>query len=276
MKLRFIITPLLLASFLLMCSCCSEDIRFNKKVINKRIPLLSLNDTTLPYAEVSISFTYPVKFRDKTSLTRLQQIFTGTFFNDINYDSITPLKAVSHYIDSYSERYQSLSNNYYKDKFLLKGESPTWYWYTLNLRNEVLYMNDSLLCMAVSFSNYEGGAQELFRVTYTNIDLNHLYTLTEEDLFIPGYYKPLAEKIVCQLMDDYHVTSPDSLLKKGFFNIEDIVPNNNFWLSDSAIHYTFNQHEIAPSSMDAIDVTIPYSRLEDLLSSNTAVPKHLR
>ena len=67
------------------------------------------------------------------------------------------------------------------------------------------------------------GAHGSHRLTYTNIDLNRLTTLSEEDLFLPGYYRPL-QKIVAQLMKDNEVTEPDSLLMKGFFTIEDIVP----------------------------------------------------
>lgn len=272
---RFVIIQFLFVGLITMGSCSGNDnIRFKTEEMKKRIPLLALNDTTLPYAEVSISFTHPVKFKDKTSLARLQQIVTGTFFNDLRYDSLAPREAISLYIETYSEKYRSLSNKYYEDKSLLNGEPPAWYWYTLDLRNKVLYVNDSLLSLAIEFSDYEGGAHGSYTITYTNINLNQLYTLSEEDVFIPGYFKPLTEKIVNQLMADYNVTNPDSLLMQGFFNIEDIIPNNNFWLSDSAIHYTYNQYEIAPYSMGPISVTIPYTRLRDILSPNGAIGQY--
>ena len=48
-------------------------------------------------------------------------------------------------------------------------------------------------------------------------------------------------------MINYEVAEPDSLLMRGFFTVEDIVPNNNFWLNDEGINYTYNQYEIAPT-----------------------------
>lgn len=269
---RFLFFILAAAALLLISSC--NDIRFETKVVNEQIPLLMQNDTTLPHAELTLSYTYPLKFRDEASLRRLQQIFNGTFFGDLQYDSFLPEEAIAHYTEAYRERYRALSNNYYEEKAMMDGEMPTWYWYTLDIRNELLHVSDSLISYSVAYSDYEGGAHGSHRVTYTNIDLNRLTTLSEEDLFLPGYYRPLTEKIVAQLMKDNEVTEPDSLLAKGFFTIEDIVPNNNFWLSESAIHYAFNQYEIAPYAMGVIDVTIPYSELADLLSPGGVITRY--
>ncbi len=271
-KQRFFFFILTAAALLLFSSC--NDIRFETTVVNKQIPLLAENDTTLPHAELTLSFTYPKQFRDEASLKRLQQIFNGTFFGDIQYDALSPEDAITHYTDAYRERYRSLSNSFYEEKAMMGGEIPVWYWYTLDIRNELLHVSDSLVSYSVSYSDYEGGAHGSHRLTYTNIDLNRLTTLSEEDLFLPGYYRPLTEKIVAQLMKDNEVTEPDSLLMKGFFTIEDIVPNNNFWLSDSAIHYAYNQYEIAPYSMGVIDVTIPYSELTELLSPGGVITRY--
>ncbi len=112
-------------------------------------------------------------------------------------------------------------------------------------------------------------------MTYVNIDLNELTTLSEEDLFVPNYFKPLTEKIVRNLMKKYNVTVPDSLISEGFFEVEDIVPNNNFWLSNEGIHYSYNQYEIAPYAMGVIDVTIPYSELKDILKPNSPVEQFI-
>lgn len=241
------------------------EILYDSIVVKQQIPLLHEHDTTLPFADVSVSFTYPVKFRDEVSLARLQKIFKGTFFGSMEFDDLTPEVAMDEYIGRYSERYKSLSNMYYEDKARLEGTVPAWYWYYMKTQNKVVFQDDSLLCHAVEYSDYEGGAHGSYRITYTNIDLNRLVTLTEEDLFIPDYYRPLTEKIVQALMRSYGVSEPDSLLTKGFFTIEDIVPNNNFWINREGIHYTYNQYEIAPYAMGTIDVAIPYTELEDIL-----------
>jgi hypothetical protein len=252
----------------------SSDIHFDSIVVQQQIPLLQTSDTTLPFAEIRIAFTYPSKFRNQESLFRLQKIFQGTFFGDRQYDSIPPGEAVKKFVEDYSQRYRSLSNAYYEDKNRLKGEMPVWYWYYMNNSNKILFQNESILSYAVTYNDYEGGAHGSHRITYTNIDLNELVTLSEEDLFVPDYYKPLREKIVQGLMHSYRVNEPDSLLDKGFFTIEDIVPNNNFWLNNEGIHYSYNQYEIAPYSMGVIDVAIPYTDLQDILLPGGVISRY--
>ena len=278
-----IILPIVLfvTGFGLMISCGersgggkSSAILFDSIVVKQQLPLLQANDTTLPFADVELSFTYPVRFRNAESLARLQQIFQGTFFGETRYDSITPQEAVTLFMTEYTTRYESLSNSYYEDKARLEGEMPHWYWYSMSNKNKILFQSDSLLSYAVEYSDYEGGAHGSYRILYTSIDLNELNTISEEDLFIPDYYKPLTEKIIQRLMDQYNANEPDSLLMRGFFTIEDIVPNNNFWLNEEGIHYSYNQYEIAPYFMGVIDVTVPYADLTDILLPETIVSNY--
>ncbi len=253
----------------------SGEIVFDSIVVKEHIPMLEVNDTTLPYADVSVSFTYPVKFKDSESLSRLQQIFKGTFFSDTEYDSMSPQDAVDLYLSRYTERYKEFSNMYYEDKARLgEGNMPMWYWYYMSVNNKILFQNQSILSYAVENSIYEGGAHGSFGVVNTNVDLNELVTITEEDLFIPGYYNPLTEKIVNNLMKDYDVEVADSLLMRGFFTIEDIVPNNNFWLNEIGINYSYNQYEIAPYFMGVIEVSIPYSELKDIIIPDGIISKN--
>lgn len=243
----------------------ATKVEFDSIVVAKQIPLLHENDTTLPYSDVTINFTYPVKFRNEEDLARLQEIFLGTFFGERVYDSMSPQQAMDNYLANYTKEYQEFSNDFYAEKARLNGEIPQWYWYSLNLTNQILFQNDSLLAYAVEQSEYTGGAHGSYSLVYTNIDLNELVTLSEEDIFVPDYYRPLTEKIIHNLMNQYNVSEPDSLLMHGFFTIDDIVPNNNFYLNDEGINYAFNQYEIAPYSMGVIKVTVPYSELEDIL-----------
>lgn len=280
-RFTFFATILLLSLALGLFTNCTgrggakySKIGYDSIVVAQHIPLLQEKDTTLPYADVKVSFTYPVKFRDSESLARLQQIFQGTFFGDSDYDSLTPQEAVDRYIKDYTERYQSLSNYYYEDKARIEGKMPSWYWYIMYNTNKILYQDDSLLSYAVEYSDYEGGAHGSYRVTYTNIDLNELVTLSEEDLFVPDYFKPLTEKIVAQLMKSYDAPVPDSLLERGFFNVEDIIPNNNFWLDGESIHYSYNQYEIAPYAMGVIEVSVPYSDLKDILLPDGIITRY--
>lgn len=252
----------------------STQIVFDSIVVKERIPLLEKNDTTLPYADLKVNFVYPAKFGNKEALTRLQQIFIGTVFNDTRLDNLTPREATDSYTERYREEYKSLSNDYYSDKNRLpKGEIPQWYWYSLYNSNRIEFQNDSLLSYAVEYSDYTGGAHGSYRLTYVNIDLGNLVTLSEEDIFAPDYYKPLSEIIAAKLAEKYGVPSPDSLINKGFVDIREIEPNDNFRLTPEGIQYTYNQYEIAPYSMGVIDLFIPYAELKEILKPDNILQR---
>lgn len=256
-------------------SAKSTHITYDSVVVKKQIPLLEKNDTTLPYSDVEIRFTYPTEFKTAEDLSRLQQIFIGTFFGDMQYDELTPKNAVDKYLEHYTEEYKSLSNDFYADQQNIQGSQlPQWYWYQLNIANKIQFQNDSLLSYAVEYSDYTGGAHGSFRVTYVNVDLTDLVTLSEEDLFVPNYKKRLTDVLLSQLTEKYGVASPDLLIEQGFFTIDDIVPNNNFWMNEQGLHYSFNQYEVAPYAMGVIDVTIPYSKLTDILKSNGIISRY--
>ena len=46
---------------------------------------------------------------------------------------------------------------------------------------------------------------------------------------------------------------------------EDIQPNGNFRITEAGITYIYNQYEIGPYVLGAVEVTIPWSELKDLL-----------
>lgn len=245
---------------------------FDSIQVVKKIFLLQENDTTQPFSDVEISFTYPQKFKSEDDLARLQQIFIGTFFGDKKYDTLSPKKAFDDYLTEYRLSYKELLNSYRTDKKKLENSStPSWYWYSLNLKNRVLFQNDSLISYEVNRADYSGGAHGSLTISYYNIDLRSLTTMTEEDLFVPNYKKKLTKIIVKQLMQQYKVTTPQGLIEKGFFDVNEIYPNNNFRLDKEGVHYIYNQYEIAPYSMGALDVSIPYSELSEILKPNAIV-----
>ena len=193
-----------------------SGIVFDSIVARQHVPLFLVSDTALPYSDLNIAFTYPKKFKNRKSLTRLQQIFTGTFFGEVSYDTLSPRQAMIQYLETYTKEYREIGEMYNEEKAKLGDRGPSWYWYWLEHTNKVLYQDRALLSYAVEYSDYTGGAHGSYNITYTNIDLKKLVTLTEEDLFLPGYYKPLTEKIPQQLMREYQVDQPDSLLSHGF------------------------------------------------------------
>ncbi len=267
----------LVALFASSCFNKEKGIKFDNLAIKEQVYLFADNDTTKPFANVEIDFTYPKNYKSKEDLLKLQKIFIGTFFDDMSYDSLSPKEALNAYFDKYTNDYRNLGNQYYEDMGNLEEDNqPSWYWYQLFKSNEILFEDESILSYSVEHYYYEGGAHGSLSAMYYTIDLNNLTTITEENIFKPNFHHLLTERIVENLMKKYDVTTPEDLLNEGFFDINDIAPNNNFWLNNQGVHYIFNQYEIAPYSMGPIEVTIPYQEIQSIIIPESIAGKQIK
>lgn len=281
-KNKIVFSVLIILVGLNLISCIQDksnknDIKFDKLEVKEKVFLLQENDTTLPYSDVMFEYTFPVKFNNKEDLARLQQIFSGTFFNDESYDSLSPQDALNEYLKDYTIGYRTLAEQYYKDKKNLESDQmPSWYWYYHYKTNEILFNDKNIISYLVEHSDYTGGAHGSMNALYYIIDLNNLTTITEEDIFKPNYHQFLTSKIIEMLMNKYDVTEADQLMSEGFFDINEIAPNNNFWMNDEGVHYVYNQYEIAPYSMGPIEVTIPFEEITSIIIPESIAGNYIK
>lgn len=282
-KITYTIFALLLVAMAVQhtsCTKCSTEdrdsgrVQFDSVVFKQNVPLLAEFDSLKPYSEVDIVYKYPVRFKGSDQLEELQKIFTGTFFGDVSIDDMTPQGALDLFTEGYVEEYQSLSNQYYDDMSRLEDDQiPMWYWYALYMNNDIHFQNDHLISYSVTVYEYTGGAHGGTSLVNTTIDLENLYTLSEEDIFVPNFQHKLADIIIAQLMKEHNLTQRNELIEIGFFNVDEIYPNNNFRLDEEGLFYTFNQYEIAPYVMGIIDVFIPYDELLEILKVDSVITR---
>jgi hypothetical protein len=283
MKTKCLFTVLFFAlSFLWLTSCkdtknqANTSIEFDTISVQKQIPLINVSDTTLPFADYEINFVYPSKFGNDANLVKLQRIFINEVFGDSIDSALSVLDAVNQYQANYTNEYQSLSKYFEDDRKKMDGNIPVWYWYSLNLKNVINFISDSLLSFSVEYSDYTGGAHGSFNIKHVNVDLIKVDTISEQDIFVTDYKPVLTNKIVNRLMEKYGVSTPDSLVDAGLIFPEGIVPNNNFWLDNDSIHYSYNQYEIAPYYLGVIDVAIPITDLKEILLPDGFLKRYIK
>ncbi|MDR1742661.1 MAG: DUF3298 and DUF4163 domain-containing protein [Dysgonamonadaceae bacterium] len=266
----------------LFFSCKNQQqkngIAYDSTIVVKHVPAIESSDTIFPYSDVNIRFTYPVKFRNDEDLTRLQQLFTETFFSDSLYTAYRPKEALDKFIENYTDEYRTVVTG--DDGYAIKEDTPedeisatAWFW--MNCSNEILFQNDSLLSYAVRFNEYTGGAHGINGTNCYCVNLSNLTLLTEEDIFKPDYRKELPYILLRRVMAAYRVSEPDGLTEEGFYG-NDIAPNGNFWLDDKGVHYAFNPYEIASPPLGVITVDVPYSELTSILKPESVVSVFLK
>lgn len=249
--IRKLIFSLLLLVIMLMVSCgnsgsskikAENEISFDTISINKRQHLD--NDSTRPFCDISVNFVYPVKSA-KTNLDTLQRFFVSNMFGP-SFEDLKPLAAVEAYISNYIDNYSHDAYTYSEsvsDMEELNALIPgidvddseheidkLFYSYYESLSDSITFNQHGILSFQIKQSNSKGESASYY-VSYSNhvINLNTGDQITEYDIFNAGYDKALQGLIITSLLEQNGVKTIDELEDLGFFGINEIVPNKNFY-----------------------------------------------
>ena len=123
----------------------------------------------------------------------------------------------------------------------------------------------SLWSYAMDVYEYTGGAHGNRYLLIQNYDLQTGDAVSEQDLFINDYYEQpktlLLEALIAQT--DEAETRKD--LRRLGYSVADVVPNENFYVTDEGITYVYNPYEIAPYAMGCIQISLSWDSIRHLL-----------
>ena len=105
---------------------------------------------------------------------------------------------------------------------------------------------------------YFGGAHGVGNTFSINFNLKTGRRVLESDLFVANYEKTLQGIIKSNLRRAH----PDLI---GDITWEDVVPNDNFYITSKGITYIFNPYEIAYYALGTIKVNLPWKDLAPIL-----------
>ena len=274
-----ILIPIVLLSGLMVTSCkqkatsgpeVTNDIRFDSILVNEKYHLLG--DTTNPYCSLESTFIFPSDYKDKDILDKLTRHFISSFFGE-DSASVTPQEAMDKNIRKYIADYKELEVDFISET-KITGEKPSqesWFAYYEVSSNEILFNTCDLLSYTVSVEYYTGGAHGGHAYNNHVLYLGNGEELEEEDIFVLNYHDDLAQIIVDAIASDNNVTVPEELENMGYFNIKEIYPNNNFYVDERGITYTFNEYEIAAYFVGRIDVFLSFDKIRHLMREDSPV-----
>ena len=253
-----------------------NDIKFDFITVDEKYYLLG--DTTNPFCTLESNFIFPSEYKDKEALSKLSRYFIESFFgidsfSDNDTTSITPEQAMKAYVQKYIDDYKEIESDFQTD-FEVSGEKPSqesWYAYYESSSNEILYNKCNLLSYTVSVEYYTGGAHGGYGYNNHVLYLKTGEEVDETDIFIEDYQDSLAHLLVYSLAMDNNLTNLEELENIGFFNIEEIYPNGNFYLDENGITYTYNVYEIAPYALGKTDIFLSYEKIRHILKKDSPI-----
>jgi Protein of unknown function (DUF3298). len=247
-----------------------NDIKFDSIVVNEKYYLLG--DSTNPYCTLESSFIFPSDYKDKEAYDNLTSYFIYSFFGDDTV-STSPKEATDNYIQKYISDYKELESDFITETDILgrKPSQESWFAYYEVSSNEILYNKCDLLSYSVSIEYYTGGAHGGHGYNNHVLYLKTGKKLNETDIFVENYDLELAQIIIDAIAEDNELSNPIELEEMGYFNVAEIYPNNNFYVDESGITYTFNEYEIAAYVIGRTDVFLPFEKISHLLRDDSPI-----
>ena len=281
------LTLLLLVRLLSACHSEGKEveenpIRFDSMVIEKTFPIENNKEAAPQERLLKIRFTYPTEYADKAVLQAVQQLFVKSLLGD-RYMAMSVQEAVNKYAEDYGAQVNQETSDFEQDTEAGFGiaadfegddfdtsDRPALPEYEL-LNDSILYNQKNLLCYSV-YREYCVGTPAANRL-YTNwvVDLKTGKRVTEGDIFNEDYKDDLAKIIVDAIALSNNVDKVADLENIGFYNINEIYPNRNFYVDDVGVTYTFNENDIAAGALGTTTVRIPYEKLRHLLRRESPI-----
>ena len=281
------LTLLLLVRMLSACHSEGKEIeenaiRFESVVVEKTYPVENKKDTTTEERVLKIHFTYPTEYANRGVLEAVQQQFVRSMLGD-TYAQLPIKEAVNKYVEDYGLHLKDKDVSDFEqdteDRTAVidfEGEEfdtsdrPSLPEYEL-LNDSILFNQKDVLCYSV-YREYNAGTPSPVR-TYTNwvIDLKTGNRVTESEIFNEDYKDDLAKIIVDAIALYNNVDKVADLENIGFYNINEIYPNRNFYVDDIGITYTFNESDIAAGALGATSVRIPYEKVRHLMRHDSPI-----
>ncbi len=272
MKKRSIFITLLLAVGFCLSSCVTPHTKKENGIHFDSIQLERISHfydkEEYPYCELHLNFVYPSS-GDAAMLDSIQRFFTSAFLGD-DLMNLPPKEAIEQFADEYVQEYRSMESDF-EEENLDNDIYKVQYMFTKEASTTILFNQDGLLSVAFDSDDYTGGAHGFHGTGYTVMDVATCHILQEEEIFVDNYREALTKIIVDQLMKDNEVTEPSQLEDVGFFSVEDIAPNGNFYIDEKGIVYLYNQYEVAPYALGQISVRLSFEQIELLLREGTPV-----
>ena len=245
-----------------------NDIQFDSLFVDKTFRFF--DDDTNPNCSLQINFVYPVNFSNKDILKQIQLQFVSDFFGD-HYAGLTPDEAAEKYTDDFIKTYKEMENDF---KIELENHNmeidEMWYVNEEKVTDKIVFNRNDLLSFVVIKEYYYGGAHGGHNYENRAIDLKTGRRITEDTIFADDYQDDLTRIIIdaIALSNNVEIAELENI---GFFNLDEIYPNNNFYADETGITYTYNEYEIAAYVVGAVSVQIPYEKIRHLLRRESPV-----
>lgn len=102
---------------------------------------------------------------------------------------------------------------------------------------------------------------------YFNIDLNQMMVIKLNDIFDEEDISRISDMLKVKLLEINKVKDEKDLIELGYFNLDNLMANNNFYIDEKGITWNFLPLEIGCFSLGETKIFLSYNDLQPLFGN---------
>lgn len=229
-----------------------------------------LTDDQQDSLTINLAMEYPTQIYPDSVKDRIQKDIMLHLFGDA-FVEMEPQQALEAYAAMLKTEYK-LNNQPLLEELLENGVDEEMRGAILcqeqSLSGSVMGIVKDIMSYGVERYVFLGGPHGNNYRLFVNFDLLSGKELREKDIFEEDYEDKLTELLLKNMVEQNDEIDLIKDLEMAGYNVDDIHPNDNFYLAEEGITYVFNPYEIAPYSMGETEILIPWEDAEPLLQSH--------
>jgi len=234
----------------------SGSVQFNVYFLQQMVNLVKKPKS--PAGVIQMSLLSPLEAGNPVISDTLRNIVLKTF-NSSGYRGNNPDSILNGNFKVFKDAY--LSGN--EDLYRQKADAGSLNWELLKYRHVVCNM-DYILSFYILNYAFTGGAHGLENLDYTNVDLKKGRLIKLDDILPETGKQQLSMLLTRKLKQMNKLTEAQKLSENGYF-VDEIQPNENFYLTPYGIGFVYNHYDIAPYSFGATDIFLTADEVRDLI-----------
>lgn len=192
--------------------------------------------------------------------------FTKELLNITLNDSVSAQNAIQLYVKNILEFYKTPNEECTPD---LQDETEKVSKYTINHSISPIFNRMGYICIKKTSKLAKDGATTIETNEYLTFNTTTGERISISDIIAEEYTSDINTIIKDQLMKQEDVTNQSQLIDLGYFNIDNLSINNNFYLTEDSIVFAYEPYEIACLQVGEVRIPVNFETLSQFMKEDS-------
>ena len=213
--------------------------------------------------KANVELSYPMTYVNKEKTEELQDLY-ATEVLDIPSDTASLASAFLYFVEKVINRYKDTDENLRKED--LEADYEAMKQCDIDVKTYALYNNAGLLSLCKAENVVINGELPVLLHYYYTYDLEKMKRMSYTDLCGEENATELGELLKEKLRKDMGVNNDDDLVDMGYYNIDNLVANDNFYVTNDSVVWSYLPREL--SVFDEVRISLARESVINLKEKN--------